>query len=715
MLKHLSEEFLNHYPEKPEHMIPLSSFVFYRTYSRWLKEKGRRETFKEAIARAVNYSLSIAEKRMLSLGYLTAEQIERQLKGEAEALFDNIFNLKQFLSGRTHWVGGADTQIGDKFPMSNFNCAFTRIKNIKDIAEAFYLLLIGVGVGARLEEEDLKTMPLLRTNYELTHSEFKPVAKSERIETTKLVEFENSYAKIYVGDSKEGWVKAFEIFMELLSEFKYDHIKHIKISYNSIRPRGEKLNTFGGTASGHEPLKSMFTKLDMIIKGTLDESVPNKFVESNDIKYADLHTLNILDILCSIGENVVVGGVRRTALMISCAEDDTKIINAKKEFWKFPNLTHRAMSNNSIVFKTRPELSTLNEIFNSIKVNGEPGFINEEAAMNRRPSFHGTNPCGEILLDNKGLCNLTTVNVMAAIREKEGVPILDVNILQQLQRLSVRASMRMTLLDLELEEWNKVHKRDVLIGVSLTGWKDAMDKLNYDANQEKTLLEFLQMIAREEAVAYSFTLRIPLPLLTTTVKPEGTLSQVANGVSSGLHMSYAPYYIRRVRINSHDPLVKVAQELGWVINPEVGTPGETFEEKMANAMTLVLDFPVKSTSSRSADEQTAVEQLENYFMFQEYYTEHNSSVTIYVANDEWEEVAKMIHERWDEFIGVSFLPKEDHNYELAPYEKITKEKYEELFEIMKPFDAELLQKYEFNETERDEINIKGCDAGICPL
>ena len=304
---------------------------------------------------------------------------------------------------------------------------------------------------------------------------------------------------------------------------------------------------------------------------------------------------------------------------------------------------------------------------------------------------------------------------MSAVREKEGVPILDIAMLSNLQRLSVRASMRMTLLDLELEDWNTVHKRDVLIGVSLTGWKDAMDKLNYDSNQEKTLLEHLQMVAREEAVAYAFVLRIPLPLLTTTVKPEGTLSQVANGVSSGLHMSYAPYYIRRVRINSHDPLVKVAQELGWTINPEVGTTGETFEEKMKNALTLVIDFPVKASSSKSADEQTAVEQLENYFMFQEYYTEHNSSVTIYVADDEWDEVAKMIHERWDEFIGVSFLPKEDHNYELAPYEKITKEKYEELFNSMKPFDHTLLQKYEEQETERDEVNIKSCDSGICPL
>lgn len=715
MLKHLSEEFLKSYPDKPAHMIPLSSFVYYRTYSRWLKDKGRRETFKEAIARAVDYSISLAEKRMKDLGYLTANQIEAQVKGEAEALFDSIFNLNQFLSGRTHWVGGADTKIAEKFPMANFNCAFTRIRSIQDIKEVFYLLLIGVGVGVRLSEDDLKYLPFIRNDYQLTHSEYKPVSKGERLEHTKLVEFENSYAKIYVGDSKEGWVDALGAFFDLLADEKYDHIKHIKISYNSIRPRGEKLNTFGGTASGHEPLRNMFTKFDLIIKGKLDTSIDNMFISQDDITFTNLHTLNVLDILCSMGENVVVGGVRRTALMISCDKDDEKIINAKKEFWKHPNLTHRAMSNNSIIFDSNPGLQTIKSILQSVRINGEPGFLNEAAAKLRRPSFNGVNPCGEILLDNKGLCNLTTINVTAAIKYNEGIPILDVSKLVRMQRLSVRASMRMTLVDLELKAWNTVHKRDTLIGVSLTGWKDAMDALGYNEDQEKSLLEMLQMIAREEAMAYSFTLRIPLPLLTTTVKPEGTLSQVANGVSSGLHMSYAPYYIRRVRINSHDPLVGVAKELGWTINPEVGTKGDTFEEKMDNALTLVIDFPVKSTSSKSADEQTAREQLENYFMFQEYYTEHNSSVTIYVAEDEWDEVAEIICERWDEFIGVSFLPKDNHTYELAPYEKITKEKYEELMAAMKPFDHELLTKYEFNETERDEVNIKSCDSGICPL
>lgn len=716
MKRILSDEFLGKYGDKPDHMSPMSNFVFSRTYSRWLESERRRETFKEAIARAVDYSMNIALNRYTELGYMSDEQNFVQVQAEAEALFDNIFNLNQFLSGRTHWVGGADTGIAEKFPMSNFNCAFTRVKKLKDITEIFYLLLIGSGVGVRLSKEDLETFPLIRTDYELMHSEFKPMKKEERIEKTKVVVFDNSFAKIYVGDSKEGWIQALEHLFELITLDEYRHIKHIKISYNSIRPRGEKLKTFGGTASGYEPLKDMFSKIDKVVKGKLDNKIAKlEEVNLDGIIYHKLRTIHILDTVCSLGENVVVGGVRRTALMIGCDEDDYEVINAKKEFWKYPELSHRAMSNNSIYYKDKPELENLKKVLESTRVNGEPGIVNEVAGLLRRPAFNGVNPCGEILLDNKGLCNLTTINVVSAIKYVDDVPVLDISKLARMQKLSVRASMRMILLTLEMPEWDRVHKRDSLIGASLTGWKDAMDILGYNESKEKDLLGFLLNIARQEAVTYSATLRTPLPLLTTTVKPEGTLSQVANGVSSGLHYSYAPYYIRRIRINANDPLVGVVKELGWIVNPEVGTIGETFEEKVANATTLVIDFPVKSGSTKFSKDLTAMQQLDNYFMFQEHYTEHNSSVTIYVADDEWEDVAKMIHERWDDFVGVSFLPKDNHNYELAPYEEITEEEYIKLSSEMKDFDIRLLQKYEFGETERDEVNIKSCDSGMCPL
>lgn len=273
----------------------------------------------------------------------------------------------------------------------------------------------------------------------------------------------------------------------------------------------------------------------------------------------------------------------------------------------------------------------------------------------------------------------------------------------------------MTCLDLELPDWDFTHKRDRLTGCSLTGWRDAIEMLGYDSEQEEKLLNFLEQIATSEAQGYSTFLRIPNPLLITTVKPEGTLSQVANGVSSGIHASFSPYYIRRVRISATDPLAKVASVLNWRINPEVGTLGETEEEKMKNATTLVIDFPVKSSAKRTSDEQTAKEQFDNYLRFQENYTQHNTSVTIYVKDNEWDEVIDLIYDNWDEFVGVSLLPHDGGDYELAPYEKITEDEYFELKSQMDAFDIDLLNEIEEIETEKDIENMTSCDTGACPI
>ena len=219
-------------------------------------------------------------------------------------------------------------------------------------------------------------------------------------------------------------------------------------------------------------------------------------------------------------------------------------------------LFHRRMSNNSIAFKEKPSREMLNLIFTIMQAEGEPGFVNLEAAAKRRPNAKGLNPCAEILLDSRGVCNLTTVNITAFVSNGR----LDLDGLREAQRLSARAGARMTLLDLELPGWDAVHKRDRLIGTSLTGWYDAMDALGYDNEKEALLLQDLRAVSHEAARSYAHELRIPMPLLSTTVKPEGTLSQVAGGVSSGLHRSHSPYYFRRIRINASDALVQVAKE-----------------------------------------------------------------------------------------------------------------------------------------------------------
>lgn len=734
----LSDEFLKDYPDTPEHMNQLANFVFLRTYSRWLPKENRRETWKEAVTRAVEYNVSISVKEFEKNDYSPPIDL---IKNEAEVLFDNIFNLRQFLSGRTHWVGGAETKVADKFPLANFNCSFVDVTSWDDIPEIFYLLLLGTGVGIRGSKENIAKLAPIRTDYKLIHSEYNLLPKKERLEVTKLNLLDNGYAKIYVGDSKEGWVDTLKIFFDLITNKAFDYIKNIKISYNSVRPRGEKLKTFGGTASGHEPLKEMFINIDKVFKNELDTTL-------QPIKNNQIRPIHLLDIVNLIGNNVIVGGVRRTAEIFLCDDDDWEVILAKygingiwnevahKEVINKLNqigvntkwlkemeinnadvrpLHHRRMSNNSIIFNTKPSDEYLDLIFSLIKNEGEPGFFNLETASRRRPNVKGVNPCGEVLLDSYGVCNLTTINVMAFVKEKDEVAMLDYQGLMQAQALSVRAGIRMTCLDLELPRWDEIQKRDRLTGASMTGWKDAMCKLGYGKEQEMNLLSLLAEIAHAEAVKYSHILRIPLPLLTTTIKPEGTLSQIANGVSSGLHVSHAPYYIRRIRINANDPLAQVAIKLNWTVNPEIGTPGDTYKEQMNNTKVYVIDFPVKANTDKTRVSQSAKEQLETYFTFQNIYTAHNSSNTISIKPDEWEEVKSIILDRWDEFIGVSFLPYNGGTYSLAPYEEITEEEYIKLSSEMKPFDVKLLKELEKEETEKDVENIYSCENNVCPI
>lgn len=391
------------------------------------------------------------------------------------------------------------------------------------------------------------------------------------------------------------------------------------------------------------------------------------------------------------------------------------------------------MSNNSVAFTKKPSREELHLQFVLLQGEGEPCYVNlEEAArrvakaigyknpsqslLNKIMDEIGLNPCVEIILFSKNVCNLTTLNIIKFIKtDANGNKYLDLEDLLDSQRMSARIGMRMTLITLELPEWNKTQKRDGLIGTSVTGWKDAMAMLNYTEEQEFELMNLMSNASRQEADKYAKYLRVSPPLLTTAVKPEGTLSQVAGGVSSGLHWSHSPYYIRRIRINSNDPLVDVAKELEWNINPEVGTVGETFEEKMNNARTYVIDFPIASGATRTKDDISVEEQFDTYFKFQKYYTEHNSSNTITVKPDEWGKAEQIVWDNWDDFVGVSFLSYDGGTYQLAPYEAISKEEYEISKAKMKPFDATLLRKYEKSETETDLENMESCSSGVCPI
>lgn len=689
----LSEEFLANYKHIPNPMNQLGNFVYYRTYSRYLPEEGRREYWWETVRRAVEYNCSLAPNTTVK---------------EAEILFDNIFNLRQFLAGRTFWVGG--TPVTKNYPLSNFNCAFETIKGIHDFKDLFYLLMVGCGVGIRILKSDVEKIPQIRYNYQLIQEDYSPLPKDKRLDYTSLTFEDNHTARISVGDSKEGWCQALHEFLNLVSGSEYRLIDKIIINYDNVRARGERLKTFGGTAGGHEPLKNMFYKINRVIQSKRNEDGTNKF---------QLKPIDCLDIANIIGENVVVGGVRRTAEIALIDSDDSECINAKENLYKMvdgewvidKDLIHRTMSNNSIYFREKPTREKLHWMLEKMRYSGEPGWVNEEAGKKRNPDMEGVNPCGEVLLSSRSTCNLTTVNVMAFVEQKKNMDesysyILNTEKLLEAQKMSARAAYRMTCVELELPRWDANLKKNRPLGCSLTGWQDMVNATKMSIEGQQELLEKLREAAHTTADNYADELKMSHSTLITTVKPEGTLSQLP-GVSSGIHYSHSPYYIRRVRINSNDPLVKVCEDLKYPVFPEVGQDKDT-------CTTKVVEFPVYAPEGRTKNDVSAIEQLNNYLMFMKYYVDHNCSITIHVRDNEWKDVEDFVWDHWDEIVAVTFISYDDSFYQLIPYEAISKEEWENRVSEMKPFIPSLISKYEKIETDYD-VGQDGCEAGVCPV
>lgn len=678
----LREEFLKSYPDFPEHMENLAKLVYYRTYSRWLPEEGRRETWKETCARAVEYNCSLAPTSSY----------------EAQRLFDNMFNLKQFISGRSLWIGGSEAS--KKTKLANFNCSFVVIDSIKSLCDLFYLLMVGTGVGVRILPSDVNELPRFRQNVILHHQYNKHSTKQKGRENT-YVETDGDMCIIHIGDSKEGWVDALKAYLLCLVE--PDGPSHIMLDYTEIRVKGATLSKFGGTASGYESIMDMFTKIHEVIQRGKYSSLPVN---------GKLRPIHCLDICNLIGQNVVVGGVRRTAEIAIIDPHDEECVHAKDNIQ--PGMEHRYMSNNSIFQEEKPSREKIHELFNSIRNSGEPGIINVAEARRRRSDFAGTNPCGEVLLPPNAVCNLTTVNMVSFADEQGNV---DWDRLEEAFVLSARAGYRMTCVDLELEGWNVAHHRDRLTGCSMTGWQDFIAKMSNNtfvrAGGKAGILKWLRNVVHEAGEDIASELKTPVPLLMTALKPEGSLSLVANGVSPGVHWQHSPYFIRRIRVNAHDPLALTAKELGWQIHPEVGQDMET-------ATTLVIDFPVHSPSEVTKADIPAVEQLKEYILFQKFYTDMNTSNTITVKPDEWEEVEDFVYNHWDDMLGVTFLELNSTYYPLMPYEECTKEEYEELKSKMKPFDPDLLNAMELSSRNMGkEFEILDdraeCSQGVCPI
>lgn len=676
-VKFLSPDFLAQYKGKlPGRRGTLFLPVYLRTYSRYLPELKRRERWDETVARVVQYSMELYQ----------GPAPTQELIQEAKDLYHRIFNLEMFPSGRTLWVGG--TSSAERFGESQFNCCGCVVDEIDAFGDIFQLLLCGCGVGFSILDDEVAKLPLLVKSVKVIHEPYQTIYPGEQIEDTY---WDNSDGvRIMVGDSREGWVKALREFFEFCELYASTDMElEVSFNYNAVRPEGSRINSFGGRAPGPAGLMEMFTNLAQIITDAKGKLAP----------------IDCLDIINYLGKNVVVGGTRRSAQIGLISPENQACVDAKLNMWLLKQNLHRTMSNNTVVFKDKPSRDQLKHIFTNIRNNGEPGFLNYHAATSRRPEFFTINPCGEALLNNKGFCNLSTVNLMAFITE-EG---MDVERCKEAIRHAVRSACRITNVNISLPKWDKTQKKDRLLGVSLTGFMDLVDHvgrqyLSFSHPLFKKLLQELRATANEEADKYSFEMRIPRPLLVTVLKPEGTLSQLPT-VSSGLHRAFAPYFIRRIRVSSIDPVGKALVDLG--------VPYETDKGKSER---LVFSFPIKSGACMSAAEEPARDQFKRYLMFQEHYTDHNSSCTLTIGENEWTEIEDMVYDNWDKVVACAFLPKYTDAYPQMPYEEITKDQYEEMMKTFPNLDelVDLVNKYEQEEYEDGEIG-SDCEGGACPV
>jgi adenosylcobalamin-dependent ribonucleoside-triphosphate reductase len=686
----LSKEFVSSYPERPKNAGLLFDVVYLRTYSFWLEDKKRRETWKETCQRVVEYSLSLYQGP------------NTNLTSEAELMFHKMFNLESMPAGRTMRIGG--TPSANKFGEMTYNCAGIVVDTIDAFVDIFHMSLCSVGIGYRILKDDTGKLPQLSSKVEVEHEPYiwttgavKPEYRDADVFTRTDYEYRDDDTHfIRVGDSKEGWVDALRIFLRVC---EHNKSPRITINYNYVRPAGERIKTAGGFAAGPEGLAEMFIMLAELITSCNGKLTP----------------IAAMDIANSIAKNVVTGGSRRAAQISLGSPDDIEFIEAKLNLYTQNDVgewvadskkQHRSMSNNSVVFEHSPSLEEVQDIFKRIRNNGEPGFFNLKSARLRRPNMNTLNPCGESLMDNFGVCNLTSVVLPSHLNKDE----LNWDSLEESVRLATRVGLRQTNVTFSLPHWDFVQKRDRLVGVSFTGMMDCLDQMDWDFDSfaAKRLWTKMREWANNEADKYAFEMRVPRPLLVTILKPEGTISLLAGPASPGLHRAYAPHYIRRIKVSETDPVCKALMELG--------VPNERDKTKK-DSNRWVFSFPIATGAKMAANDEPARRQFERYLILQKLYTDHNSSCTLTVGDDEWDDMAKLVHEKFDEVIACAFLSKTTHPFPQMPYEQITQEKYEEMMKTFPDLSnlAMIVNQFENERPEFDEASMDSCSGNVCPV
>ena len=604
-------------------------FIFKRTYSRWKEDEGRRETWPEAVGRFAEFFIDrVPEGR-----------IDR-----FEKVMDAIHRLDVMPSMRAFWTAGEALDFDN---VCAYNCAYTVIESPRDFAEILYILMNGTGVGFSTERKYVERLP--------------EVPEERRKGTGKL---------IVVEDSKQGWAKAFKELLDTL----FAGAKIPTIDYSEIRPKGARLKTFGGRASGPEPLKELFEFTIDIFKNA---------------KGRKLTSLECYDIVCKTAAIVIVGGVRRSATINLSDLDDDELATAKEgKFWI--DNPQRSLSNNSVVYNEKPSLGDFMSEWKNLATSGtgERGIVNREGLQEQATKFgrrdpdheYGVNPCGEVALRPWQFCNLTEV----VIRPEDTLNSL----MKKVEYATILGVLQSTLTDFNFisDKWRKNVEEERLLGVSLTGLKDH-PVLAHTSEESKKMLRLLHDYSLAVANIWADEMEINRPKAITSVKPSGTVSQLVNS-ASGIHPRYAKYYIRRVRVAANDPVAQMLADIGVPNEPEIG-------DNLENPSTLVFEFPVKGPEeSVTRGDETAIEQLEYWKMLKTNWTEHNPSQTIYVKEGEWLEVGAWVYENFDLVTGLSFLPYDGGVYELAPYEPIDKEEYEALKECFPNIYWTNLKQYE---------------------
>ena len=629
-------------------MNTYSQFIAKSRYARYLEDQQRREDWSESVQRYIDFMVNHLEAEH---GHI----VETPTKLKVQ---EAIEKLEVMPSMRAIMTAG---KALDRDNTAGYNCSYLPIDDVKAFDEAMYILLCGTGVGFSVEHKYVEKLPEV---------------------PEKLFESETN---IVVADSKEGWAKALRQLIALLYSGEVP-----KYDLSKVRPSGARLKTFGGRASGSEPLNQLF------------QFTIYKFKQAAGRK---LSSIDCHDILCKIGEVVVVGGVRRSAMISLSDLEDDKMRACKSGAWWEYN-PQRALANNSAMYDEKPDMSQFMKEWSSLyeSKSGERGIFSRaaskrQAAKNGRRDINydfGTNPCSEIILRPYQFCNLTEVVVRA---EDTSADIAD-----KVEIATILGTWQSTLTKFPYlrKVWQKNTEEERLLGVSLTGILD--NKVMGEVNEgSRKILRELKQVAVETNANLSTLLGIPQSTAITCVKPSGTVSQLVDS-ASGIHPRHSSYYIRRVRGDKKDPLSQFLKDQGVHTEDCVMKPDST----------VVFSFPIESPEGATVrDDLTAIDHLELWMMYQKEWCEHKPSVTISVKEEEWMEVGAWVWKNFDDISGISFLPYDGGSYRQAPYEECTKEEYVKLLGNTPP-------KIKWNELVEVDDNVKGvqelaCSSGSCEV